>query len=63
MKVISKKDTTRLVKGGVYDVLSIKASPAMTKPYLVLKEIGWHPIASFTNMDGTPIERKDWTSP
>lgn len=63
MKVICKKNTSKLVKGGVYEVHVLRASTNNTRPTLTLKGAGWHSIDNFTNVDGTPIERKDWTSP
>lgn len=63
MKVICKKSTARLVKGGIYEVNRLIAGSSINRPYLLLKGFGRHSINSFSNMDGTPIERKDWTSP
>jgi hypothetical protein len=68
MKVISNRNTTRLVKGASYEVLEINTLPDGSRyfrPTIRLKVASssyrFSPIG-FKNLDGTPIGKVSWKS-
>lgn len=56
MKVISKKNTKLLVKGGVYDVVSLSNQ---RHSRIHLKNIGSYTSTDFTDLDGNELPKKD----
>jgi hypothetical protein len=69
MKVISNKNTTRLVKGAVYDVLHLnnfnQTNYAHFRPHIVINlASNWVTLnpSNFTKLDGTPIDERNWSS-
>lgn len=69
MKVKSKVNTKRLVKGAIYEVMKLQAAPSQnfyTKNRVLIKMNSnhnqWFSISSFTLENGSPIPQIDWTS-
>lgn len=71
MKVICNKNTTRLVKGSIYEVIRIdnlnKNSSAYFSPRISIKisdfSEGSFSPKNFTYLDGKPIDQINWISP
>lgn len=62
MIVISKKGSTKLIKGHKYEVQRIRNS--MNKGFIHLKGIGSSYICdNFTDVDGNELKKIDWQSP
>jgi hypothetical protein len=65
MKVIAKKNTTKLVKGSEYEVLKLTNGPA-NRYYSIYVKIGkvryFTTPNNFTMLDGSNLPKKDWVS-
>ena len=64
MKILSNINTTRLVKGSTYDVLSmdtLSKYPVVT--ILVGNSIARFSASGFKNVDGSELDKKKWKSP
>ena len=69
MKLISKKDTKKLVKGAIYDAIKIETKKTNTnyfRPIVVIRinnnQVSFTPN-SFTLTNGEDIPEMNWISP
>ena len=64
MKIICIKDTSILVKGSVYEVVRLINSGNRVRSSVSIKLPNGKNLYCrtqlFTNMDGTPLDKKDW---
>ncbi len=67
MKILCIKNTSVLVKGSIYEVVRLNNQITNNRPKVAIelpnKQILRASPKSFTNTDGTPIDRKDWSRP
>jgi len=67
MRILCIKNTSVLVKGSIYEVVRLYNQITNNRPKVWIelpsKQILNASPKSFTNLDGTPIDRKDWSRP
>lgn len=69
MKILCTKNTTTLVKGAIYDVVRMKNAPnangGFSRSYVSVElpngRICNASTQTFSNVDGSPLDKKDWS--